>query len=92
MPRIVSEEEKMQKLTITIKPILLKELKRIAEQERKSLSSVLNSLLEETLFEKKKKKSGIRVLEIVEKNYVTEENVALALEELRKLRKESDRW
>ena len=92
MPKVVREEERMQKLTITIKPFLLKELKRIAEQERRSLSSVVNSFLEEILIEKKRKRAGMKVLELVEKSNYTSEEVSKALEELKKMRKECERW
>ncbi|MDL1971192.1 MAG: hypothetical protein LWW94_09570 [Candidatus Desulfofervidaceae bacterium] len=83
--------ERLERITITIKPVLLGEIKKIAEQERESVSGIINRYLEEVLFEKKRKKAGFRVLEVVKKYRLDEEQVEKAHEELSKMRKEWER-
>jgi len=43
----------MERITITIKPVLLGEIKKLLNM-RKSVSKIINEWLEEVLFERKK--------------------------------------
>ena len=45
----------MERITITIKPVLLGEIKKLLNM-RKSVSKIINEWLEEVLFERKKKR------------------------------------
>ena len=81
----------MERITITIKPVLLEEIKKIAQREKKSISKIINEWLEEVLFEKKKKRAGMKVLEVIEKSNFSEEQAKKAFEEIKKIRKEWER-
>ena len=82
----------MERITITIKPVLLEEIKKIAEREKKSISKIINEWLEEVLFEKRKKRAGMKVLEVIEKSSFNEKQAKKAFEEIKKIRKEWERW
>ncbi len=84
--------ERLERITITIKPVLLEEIRKIAEQKKKSISGIINECLEEILFEKRRKKAGMKVLEVVEKSNFSEEQAEKVLKEIKKMREEWERW
>ena len=59
----------MERITITIKPVLLGEIKKLLNM-RKSVSKIINEWLEEVLFERKK--GGMKVLEVIERSSFNE--------------------
>jgi len=83
---------KTSRVCITIQNSLLEEVKKLAKQEKTSVSGIINKYLYHALVEKRKKEAGMKVLELVKEKPLTEEQIREAMEEIRKMRKESRKW
>ncbi|TCK02483.1 DUF6364 family protein [Phorcysia thermohydrogeniphila] len=73
------------RLTISIEEELLKEIKKLAKKEGKSVSEFVRSSLREWLTDRKRRQAGMRLLEFV--GSVSED----ALKELEAERRRADR-
>jgi metal-responsive CopG/Arc/MetJ family transcriptional regulator len=80
------------RVCITLQSSLLEEVKKVAKEEKTSVSGVINKYLYQALVEKRKREAGMRVLKLVKEKPLTKEQVEEALKELKKIRKESERW
>jgi len=83
---------KTSRVCITIQNSLLEEVKKLAKQEKTSVSGIINKYLYQAIVEKRKKEAGMKVLELGKEKPLTEEQVREAIEEIRKMRKEFRKW
>jgi len=83
---------KTSRVCITIQNSLLEEVKKLAKQEKTSVSGIINKYLYQAIVEKRRKETGMKVLELVKEKPLTEEQVREAVEEIRKMRKEFRKW
>ena len=75
------------RVCITLQSSLLEEVKKVAKEEKTSVSRVINKYLYQALVEKRKREAGMRVLKLVKEKPLTKEQVEEALKELKEDKK-----
>ena len=75
------------RVCITLQSSLLEEVKKVAKEEKTSVSGVINKYLYQALVEKRKREAGMRVLKLVKEKPLTKEQVEEALKELKEDKK-----